>query len=167
MVEARSETALAALGDLAVPNPAFAPFIYRFPNEEPSKVLDMPLVIGQVTLFSCGGFSFGLRLCHCICDGLGARQFLCAWAATLKTEKLVTKPEPIWDRRFFRPGDPPMIKYPHLEFMRIDEGSSLTMSLWTAKARSEMLPDLPRILMLVKIPALPSMRWRLAFGGPG
>ncbi|GLU09817.1 hypothetical protein SLE2022_266560 [Rubroshorea leprosula] len=95
--------------------------------KNPTKFWTCPLVIAQVTLFSCGGFSFGLRLCHCICDGLGA------WAAKAKTGELVTKPGPIWDRGFFRPRDPPMVKHPHLEFMRIDKGSSLTMSLWTAK----------------------------------
>ncbi|OMO57984.1 Transferase [Corchorus olitorius] len=133
VVAAHTEMALAELGDLTVPNPAWAPLIYRFPNEEPYKVLDMPLVIAQITLFSCGGFSLGLRLCHCICDGLGAMQFLGAWAATAKSGALVTNPEPCWDREYFQPRNPPVVKYPHPEFMRIDEGSSLTMSLWKAK----------------------------------
>ncbi|XP_022730749.1 omega-hydroxypalmitate O-feruloyl transferase [Durio zibethinus] len=133
VVEAHSDMALTELGDLAVPNPAWEPLIYRFPNEEPYKVLDMPLVIAQVTHFGCGGFSLGLRLCHCICDGLGAMQFLGAWAATAKTGTLVTNPEPCWDREFFHPRNPPIIKYPHPEFMRIEEGSSLTISLWKSK----------------------------------
>ncbi|XP_015898207.1 omega-hydroxypalmitate O-feruloyl transferase [Ziziphus jujuba] len=133
MVEAHSEMSLADLGDLSVPNPAWTPLIFRFPNEEPYKVLDMPLLIAQVTLFSCGGFSIGLRLCHCICDGLGAMQFISAWAATAKAGRLITKPEPCWDREFFRPRDPPLVKFPHMEFMRIDDGSSLTTSLWQAK----------------------------------
>ncbi|MBA0722623.1 hypothetical protein Golax_003282 [Gossypium laxum] len=133
MVEAHSDMGLAELGDLAVPNPTWAPLNYRFPNEEPYKVLDMPLIIAQVTLFACGGFSLGLRLCHCICDGIGAMQFLAAWAATAKTGTLVTNPEPCWDREFFQPRNPPKIKYRHPEFMRIEEGSSLTMSLWKSK----------------------------------
>ncbi|KAF4367081.1 hypothetical protein F8388_006389 [Cannabis sativa] len=129
MVEARSEMALAQLGDLTVPNPAWTPLIFRFPNEDPYKVLDMPLVIAQVTLFSCGGFSIGLRLCHCLCDGLGAMQFINSWAETAKTGKLVTNPKPCWDREFFKPRKPPLIKYPHVEFMRIDDGSSLTTTI--------------------------------------
>ncbi|KAK2645786.1 hypothetical protein Ddye_020981 [Dipteronia dyeriana] len=133
MVEAYSEMTLAELGDLTVPNPAWTPLIYKFPNEEPYKIIDMPLVIAQVTLFSCGGFSLGLRLCHCICDGFGAMQFLNAWAATAKAGKLVADPHPCWDREFFRPRHPPIIKHPHVEYMRIDEGSSLTMSLWQTK----------------------------------
>ncbi|GAV82070.1 Transferase domain-containing protein [Cephalotus follicularis] len=133
MVEAHSEMTLAELGDLTVPNPAWSPLIYRFPTEETYKVLEMPLVIAQVTLFSCGGFSIGLRLCHCICDGLGAMQFLGAWAATAKAGTLVANPEPCWDREIFHPRNPPVVKYPHLEFMRIEDGSSLTMSLWQTK----------------------------------
>ncbi|KAJ0031783.1 hypothetical protein Pint_13114 [Pistacia integerrima] len=85
MIEAHCEMALDDLGDLTVPNPAWAPLIYKFPNEEPYKIIDMPLVIAQVTLFSCGGFSLGLRLCHCICDGFGAMQFLNAWACHCKS----------------------------------------------------------------------------------
>lgn len=133
LVEAHSEMGLDELGDLAVPNPAWEPLIYQFPNEEPYKILDMPLIIAQVTCFKCGGFSLGLRLCHCICDGLGAMQFLGAWAATAKLGSLVMSPSPCWDREFFLPRDPPMVKYPHIEFMRIDDGSSLTRSLWQAK----------------------------------
>ena len=133
MVEAHSEMALADLGDLTVPNPGWEPLIFKFPNEEPYKVLDMPLVIAQVTLFSCGGFSLGLRLCHCLCDGLGAMQFFRAWAAAAKTGTLITEPEPSWDREIFLPRSPPMVKFPHVEFMNIEDGSSLTMTLWQTK----------------------------------
>lgn len=133
MVEAHCELTLSNLGDLAVPNPAWTTLIYRFPNEEPYKVVDMPLVIAQVTRFRCGGFSLGLRICHCICDGLGAMQFLGAWAATAKAGTLITNPKPCWDRKIFLPRDPPEVKYPHTEFMKIDEGSSLTKSLWLVK----------------------------------
>ncbi|KDP32325.1 hypothetical protein JCGZ_13250 [Jatropha curcas] len=133
MIEAYSDMALAELGDLTVPNPEWSPLIYKFPNEEPYKILDLPLLIAQVTLFRCGGFSLGLRLCHCICDGIGAMQFLGAWAATARLGTLVTSPEPCWDREFLRPRNPPMVKHPHIEFMRVDDGSSLTTSLWQEK----------------------------------
>ncbi|KAK2978222.1 hypothetical protein RJ640_024255 [Escallonia rubra] len=133
MVEAYSEMALAEFGDLAVPNPAWTSLIFRFPDEEPYKVIDMPPLIAQVTRFSCGGFSLGLRICHCLCDGLGAMQFVGAWAATAKTGTLMTIPQPRWDREIFLPRDPPRVKYPHIEFMRIDDGSTLTLALWQVK----------------------------------
>ncbi|KAK2396940.1 omega-hydroxypalmitate O-feruloyl transferase [Trifolium repens] len=133
MIEARSNIALSELGDFAAPNPSWEPLIFKFPNEEQYKVLEMPLVIAQVTIFACGGFSLGLRLCHCICDGMGAMQFLGAWAATAKTGTLVTEPKPCWNREIFKPRDPPQVKFPHMEFMRIDERSNLTMKLWKTK----------------------------------
>ncbi|KAJ4958443.1 hypothetical protein NE237_025554 [Protea cynaroides] len=133
IVEAHSEMALSDLGDLTVPNPAWAPLVHRAPDEEPYQVLDMPLVIAQVTTFSCGGFSLGLRICHCLCDGLGAMQFMAAWAATARTGTVVTSPVPCWNREYFRPRNPPMVEFPHIEFMSIDDGSTLTSTIWKAK----------------------------------
>ncbi|GFS40983.1 HXXXD-type acyl-transferase family protein [Actinidia rufa] len=133
MVEAHSEVDLASLGDLTVPNPAWAPLVYSFPGERPYQVIDMPLLIAQVTYFSCGGFSLGLRTCHCLCDGLGAMQFLAAWFLTAKAGVLVTNPSPCWDREILRPREPPLVKYPHVEFMRVEDGSSLAMTLYQNK----------------------------------
>ncbi|CAL5400337.1 unnamed protein product [Camellia sinensis] len=133
MVQAHSEMALANLGDFTVPNPAWLPLVYRFPNEGQYQIIDMPLLIAQVTYFSCGGFSLGLRTCHCLSDGLGAMQFLNAWSSTAKAGVLVTNPNPCWDREIFRPREPPLVKYPHVEFMRIEDGSDLTMKLWQNK----------------------------------
>ncbi|KAJ4837596.1 hypothetical protein Tsubulata_009702, partial [Turnera subulata] len=129
IVEAFSEMSLVELGDLTVPNPGWEPLIYKFPDEVSYKVVGMPLLIAQVTLFRCGGFSLGLRLCHCICDGMGAMQFVGAWAATAKSGTLVTNPEPCWDREVLMPRNPPVVKYSHLEFTRIDDGSTLTGSI--------------------------------------
>ncbi|KAF9613142.1 hypothetical protein IFM89_005713 [Coptis chinensis] len=133
MVEAHTDMSINDLGCLEIPNPAWTPLIYRFPNEAAYKVIDMPLVIAQVTTFSCGGFSLGLRLCHCIVDGLGAMQFVGAWAATARSGAIVTIPKPCWEREVFKPRKPPVVKFPHVEFMRIDDGSSLTATLWEAK----------------------------------
>ncbi|XP_016489898.2 omega-hydroxypalmitate O-feruloyl transferase-like [Nicotiana tabacum] len=133
LVEARSEMTLANLGDLSVPNPAWTNLVYSFPNEEQYKVIDMPLLIAQVTRFRCGGFSLGLRICHCLCDGVGAMQFLSAWASTARLSSLTVNPKPCWDREILRPRNPPLIQHPHIEFKRIDDGSSLTRSLWVVK----------------------------------
>ncbi|XP_057969567.1 omega-hydroxypalmitate O-feruloyl transferase [Malania oleifera] len=155
MVEAHTDMALAQLGDLAVPNPAWLPLIYRFPDEGPYKVIDMPLVIAQVTLFSCGGFSLGLRLCHCLCDGFGAMQFLGAWAATAKTGAVVTNPPPRWNREFFWPRNPPAVKFPHTEFMRKEETSTLTACLWRAKPVQKCYRISPEFQARLKTSAQP------------
>ncbi|KAL5729396.1 omega-hydroxypalmitate O-feruloyl transferase [Ranunculus cassubicifolius] len=133
LIEAHSEATIDGLGSLTVPNPAWAPLIYRFPTEEAYKIVDMPLVIAQITSFSCGGFCLGLRLCHCLADGIGAMQFIGAWAATARSGVLVTNPKPCWDREFFKPRKPPLVKFPHVEFMKIDDGSTLTSTLWKTK----------------------------------
>lgn len=133
MVSANSSMALADLGDLTVPNPAWLPLIFQHPGEEAYKILEMPLLIAQVTFFTCGGFSLGIRLCHCICDGFGAMQFLASWAATAKAGNLIADPEPVWDREVFKPRNPPMVRYPHLEYLPIEERSNLTNSLWETK----------------------------------
>ncbi|XP_042001651.1 omega-hydroxypalmitate O-feruloyl transferase [Salvia splendens] len=133
LVEAHSDVPFADLGDLSVPNPAWMNLIYRFPNEEQYKVVDMPLVIAQVTKFTCGGFSLGLRMCHCLCDGLGAMQFLSAWAETAKAGSLVVNPKPCWDREVFLPRYPPKIQFSHTEFKRIVDGSTLAKTLWQGK----------------------------------
>ncbi|GFP91147.1 omega-hydroxypalmitate o-feruloyl transferase [Phtheirospermum japonicum] len=130
LVEAHADVALADLGDLTVPNPAWIKLIYRFPDEQQYEVINMPPVIAQVTRFSCGGFSLGLRMCHCLCDGFGAMQFLSAWARTAKAGSLVLNPEPCWDREFFKPRNPPKIEFPHTEFKKIEEDSALTRRLW-------------------------------------
>ncbi|VFQ63105.1 unnamed protein product [Cuscuta campestris] len=133
LVEAHSEMSLGSLGDLTVPNPDWKALIYSFPSEEHYKVIDMPLLIAQVTQFRCGGLSLGLRMCHCLCDGIGAMQFLNAWATTAREGSVILRPNPCWDREFFRARDPPRVEYPHLEFRRTDDESSLTRSLWETK----------------------------------
>ena len=56
----------------------------------------------QVTQFACGGFVIGLIFCHCICDGLGAAQFLNAIGELARgAEHLSTAP--VWQRDFFPP----------------------------------------------------------------
>ncbi|XP_027173934.1 omega-hydroxypalmitate O-feruloyl transferase [Coffea eugenioides] len=132
-IEAQTDMSLADLGDVTVPNPAWTALIYKFPDEEQYKVIDMPLVIAQATQFSCGGFSLGLRMCHCLSDGVGAMQFLSAWAATAKAGSLVVNPKPCWDRENFGPRNPPKVQFPHTEYKRILDGSTLTKSLWEVK----------------------------------
>ena len=75
-------------------------------------------------------FQHWFELCHCLCDGLSAMQFIKAWVETTKAGKLVTDAEPCWDREFFKPREPPLVKFPHVEFMKIEDRSSLTTNLF-------------------------------------
>ncbi|KAK3026920.1 hypothetical protein RJ639_040326 [Escallonia herrerae] len=65
-----------------------------------------PLVLMQVTRFTCDGYVMGLTFCHSICDGLGAAQFLNAvgeLARGLEHLSVV----PLWHRDFLPPLPPP------------------------------------------------------------
>ncbi|XP_074280994.1 alcohol acyl transferase 1 allele RGb [Silene latifolia] len=150
IVEAQSPMALSDLGDLSVPNPSWTALVHHFPNEEPYKVTDMPLLIAQITYFACGGFSLGLRLCHCLCDGIGAMQFFNAWASTVRLGSLTVSPVPCWDREYFLPRNPPLIEFPHKEFMSIVDSSTLTKSLWEVKPAQKCYKVNKEFLDLVK-----------------
>lgn len=94
----------------------------------------MPLVIAQVTSFSCGGFSLGLRLCHCLCDGLGAMEFVRSWAAMARLgPDAPINPRPSWSRDSLRPRTPPLIECVHPEFERVEDSLSLGAALYRAK----------------------------------
>ncbi|KAK9697751.1 hypothetical protein RND81_08G059000 [Saponaria officinalis] len=150
IVEARSLMTLAELGDLSVPNPSWTSLVHYFPNEEPYRVTDVPLIIAQVTYFGCGGFSLGLRLCHCLCDGIGAMQFFSAWATMARLGTLSATPTPCWDREYFLPQNPPLIKFPHKEFMSVIDCSTLTKSLWEVKPIQKCYMVSKEFLDLVK-----------------
>eukprot|EP00253_Pinus_taeda_P003799 PITA_03799 len=123
-VEARSSMALADLESFGIPNPSWKPLVYFFPQEEDYNVLNIPMVIAQVTSFSCGGFSLGLRICHCLCDGIGAMQFVNAWAEMARGSATLSV-TPYWDREYLKPRSPPSIRFPHIEFAKIEDNSNL------------------------------------------
>ncbi|KAJ7973143.1 3'-N-debenzoyl-2'-deoxytaxol N-benzoyltransferase [Quillaja saponaria] len=78
------------------------PYADLLPDQIPETESIDPLVKMQVTEFACGGFVIGLIFCHCICDGLGAAQFLNAigeLARGLENPSIA----PVWHRDFFPP----------------------------------------------------------------
>ncbi|GLJ45351.1 hypothetical protein SUGI_0954570 [Cryptomeria japonica] len=123
-VEATTDLALEDLGSLAMPNPSWKPFVYCFPGEEHLTILDLPLLIAQVTYFKCGGFALGLRICHCICDGMGAMQFMNAWAEMVRGATFISI-NPCWEREKLKPRSPPLTQFKHMEFENIEDNSNL------------------------------------------
>ncbi|EMS53663.1 Omega-hydroxypalmitate O-feruloyl transferase [Triticum urartu] len=47
---------------------------------EPQSFLGVPPLVVQVTRLGCGGTVLCAAISHCLCDGIGAAQFLHAWA---------------------------------------------------------------------------------------
>ncbi|PWA91131.1 transferase, Chloramphenicol acetyltransferase-like domain protein [Artemisia annua] len=66
---------------------------------------EIPLLVLQVTRFSCGGFSIGLNISHVVADGQSALHFVSEWARVCRGE-LIESP-PFIDRKLLRAGDPP------------------------------------------------------------
>ncbi|MGJ2543751.1 acyltransferase, partial [Salmonella enterica subsp. enterica serovar Paratyphi A] len=61
--------------------------------------LGCPLLLLQVTRFSCGGFTFALGLNHTMSDGVGLVQFLNAIAEFAQGNGLTTPSVlPVWQR---------------------------------------------------------------------
>ncbi|KAL6331438.1 hypothetical protein AAG906_011377 [Vitis piasezkii] len=50
-------------------------------------IYELPLLLVQVTKFSCGGMSLGLGISHTIADGLGALRFISEWAKIARGEQ--------------------------------------------------------------------------------
>ncbi|OVA16639.1 Transferase [Macleaya cordata] len=78
-------------------NVPMVPHDELLPDQPPDSDGVDPLVLMQVTQFTCGGFVIGLIFCHSICDGLGAAQFLNAvgeFARGLQVPSIT----PVWYR---------------------------------------------------------------------
>ncbi|CAN6342598.1 unnamed protein product [Urochloa humidicola] len=77
-VEADADVRMDDLGDsLAPPVPCYDKLLCE-PESPTAVVVDRPLLHVQVTRLRCGGFIFGLQICHCMADGTGIVQFLTA-----------------------------------------------------------------------------------------
>lgn len=81
----------------------------------------------QVTRFKCGGFSIGFVTNHSILDGRSASQMFQNLASISRGEGLKT--HVVYnDRTSLKARNPPQIKYPHKEYTKQIEISSLTSS---------------------------------------
>ncbi|XP_018482989.2 brassinosteroid-related acyltransferase 1 [Raphanus sativus] len=79
MVEAvATGVKLSELGDLTQYNEFYETLVYK-PSFD-GDFSAMPLVVGQVTRFACGGYSVGIGTSHSLFDGISAYEFLHAWA---------------------------------------------------------------------------------------
>ncbi|CAL9204687.1 unnamed protein product [Musa hybrid cultivar] len=78
---------------LSVPKESILPY----PNPDAGQTEGIVILLMQVTEFTCGGFTVGIRSSHAIFDGIGAGQFFQAIADIARgcTEPLV---KPIWCR---------------------------------------------------------------------
>ncbi|XP_034686798.1 omega-hydroxypalmitate O-feruloyl transferase-like [Vitis riparia] len=106
------------LGNHSLPNPIFRHFVHW-------PVYTKALLI--VTRFRCGGFSIGIVTNHGVLDGRSAVEMLQNLASICRGEGL--KPQVVCnDRRCMRARNPPQIKCPHQEYVKLAETSCIASS---------------------------------------
>ncbi|KAI3446392.1 hypothetical protein Pfo_003057 [Paulownia fortunei] len=115
-VVASSEFSLDEIGDLVCPNLGFRQLaVQTLDNLDDNQ----PLCIFQVTSFKCGGFAIGMSVNHILFDGFSARMFL----ENLASQTFEDKPLPFipcHDRRLLAARSPPLVTFPHPEFLKPD-----------------------------------------------
>ncbi|VFQ97453.1 unnamed protein product [Cuscuta campestris] len=95
-VRAEADVALAKLGRfIQSPCPYLKKLLYHVPGS--GKITGTPLLLVQVTQFTCGGFALGVRLNHTMVDGYGIVLFLNA-VCELANGASVPSILPVWER---------------------------------------------------------------------
>ncbi|XVE56538.1 hypothetical protein DITRI_Ditri04bG0019000 [Diplodiscus trichospermus] len=120
-VEAEANCGLEEMGDIAKPDPiTLGKLVYEIPDAH--NLLEIPLLVIQVTKFKCGGFSIGMSMNHCMLDGIAAMEFVNGWGQV--SRGLPLKAPPILDRSILKARNPPLIEFPHHEFDEIEDISN-------------------------------------------
>nr|UJH94663.1 alcohol acyltransferase 1 [Jasminum sambac] len=124
-VEADANVRIEQLGDNILPP---CPFLEELLHDVPgsSGTIDCPLLLFQVTRFTCGGFTFGVRLNHTMTDGFGVIQLLTAITEFVKGSSAPSI-LPVWQRdKYFTARSPPRITCQHNEFEQTPPDKSYT-----------------------------------------
>lgn len=75
----------------------------------------------QVTRLMCGGFFFGIRFNHTMCDAQGVVQFMSAVGEVARGAPISPSYLPLWDRHIFSSRNPPRVTFRHPEYC-LEEG---------------------------------------------
>ncbi|KAB2038256.1 hypothetical protein ES319_D03G133700v1 [Gossypium barbadense] len=120
-VEAEANCGIEEMGDITKPDPnTLGKLVYEISGAQ--NLLEIPLLVIQVTKFKCGGFSIGMSMNHCMLDGIAAMEFVTGWGEV--TRGLPLKTPPFLDRTILKPRNPPMIEFEHHEFDEIEDISN-------------------------------------------
>nr|GMD78100.1 methanol O-anthraniloyltransferase-like [Ipomoea batatas] len=118
-VEAQANVKLEQLGDKSMQPPC--PYLKQLLNTVSGSngIIDCPLLLIQVTRFTCGGFALGIRFNHTMMDAQGFIQFVNA-VSELAQGASVPSTLPIWERGLLTARPTPTITYEHNEFKDFD-----------------------------------------------
>ncbi|CAL5440883.1 unnamed protein product [Camellia sinensis] len=133
-IEADANVEIHWLGDTVGPwCPYLEELLYDVPGSD--GIVGCPLLLIQVTRFSCGGFTFAIRLNHTMSDGSGLIQFLNTIAefSQQPLTKITPSVPPIWQRHLLSARQPPSITCSHHEYDQALAGAATTTTTTTAK----------------------------------
>ncbi|EXC29146.1 Omega-hydroxypalmitate O-feruloyl transferase [Morus notabilis] len=149
-VEAEADCEMKEIGDVTKkPNPdTLGKLVYDVPGTK--NILEMPLLVAQVTKFKCGGFALGLCVNHCMVDGIAGLEFVNSWGETARGLPLTVPP--FLDRTILKSRDPPRIEYLHGEFSEIKD-ISYTNRLYEEKVLYKSFCFYPDMLDKLKVKA--------------
>nr|GLL44398.1 methanol O-anthraniloyltransferase-like [Ipomoea trifida] len=118
-VEAKANVKLEQLSEKSMQPPC--PYLKQLLNNVPGSegIIDCPLLLIQVTRFSCGGFALGIRFNHTMMDGQGFIQFVNA-VSELAEGASVPSTLPTWERDLLIARPTPTITCEHNEFNDFD-----------------------------------------------
>ncbi|XXG58613.1 hypothetical protein AAC387_Pa04g0885 [Persea americana] len=110
-VEAETDAAIDDFGDFA-PTMEFKRLIPA--ADYTQDISSYTLLVLQVTYFKCGGVSLGVGLQHQVADGASGLHFINYWSDVARGLDLTIPP--FIDRTLLRARDPPIPKFPHIEY---------------------------------------------------
>ncbi|GLJ21960.1 hypothetical protein SUGI_0411290 [Cryptomeria japonica] len=132
------DLSLSQLHDIAYPNPFFKNLVLQQCHQI-RNLPDLPLCFLQVTRFKCGGFSIGLGTNHTVMDGTGTATFMKNLASLASTNNMTIIPYS--DRSPLKARSPPLIQYPHLEYVKInDDGTVESSAVFSIVRGPDILP---------------------------
>ncbi|MCD9640863.1 hypothetical protein HAX54_026573 [Datura stramonium] len=112
--EADAHVELDKLGDnIKPPCPYLDQLLYNVPGSD--GILGCPLLLVQVTRFSCGGFAVGFKFNHTMMDAYGMKLFFNALTELIQgaSTPIIL---PVWQRDLFSARSSPCITCTHHEF---------------------------------------------------
>lgn len=113
--EAYADVELEVLGEsIKPPCPYLEDLLYNVPGSD--GIIDCPLMMIQVTRFTCGGFTVAVRVNHTMVDAFGLVLFLNAVSDFVKFRASTPSVIPVWQRDILNARTPPCITCKHNEY---------------------------------------------------
>ncbi|MCE3215270.1 hypothetical protein HAX54_001614 [Datura stramonium] len=126
--EAYADVELEMLGEsIKPPCPYLEDLLYNVPGSD--GIIHCPLMLIQVTRFSCGGFVVAVRVNHIMVDAFGLALFLNAVSDFVKFKASSPSIIPVWQRDILNARIPPRITFKHHEFEEETESKNAWLTM--------------------------------------